>query len=69
MTEQDRTTPVPGPPREAAAAPRAEPQGSAAGGDGQPFADLDQRPVAEHVAVFDAEHARLQQQLSSIDQL
>lgn len=34
-----------------------------------PFADLEHRPVAEHVAVFETEHARLQQELSSIDQL
>ena len=34
-----------------------------------PFADLQHRPVAEHVAVFETEHARLQQELSSIDQL
>jgi hypothetical protein len=34
-----------------------------------PFAGLDQLPVADHVAVFDAEHSRLQRELSSIDQL
>ena len=33
------------------------------------FAGLDQRPVAEHVAVFEAEHARLQRELGTIDQL
>jgi hypothetical protein len=39
-------------------------------GDGSTlFADLDQRPVAEHVAVFEAEHARLQRELGTIDQL
>jgi hypothetical protein len=69
MTEQDRTAPVPGPPPGAAPQSPAEPQGSPAGEDQQRFADVDSRPVAEHVAVFDAEHARLQQQLSSIDQL
>ena len=37
--------------------------------DGRPFADLDRRPVAEHVAVFEAEHARLQRELGTIDQL
>ena len=37
--------------------------------DGTPFADLDRRPVAEHVAVFEAEHARLQRELGTIDQL
>ena len=37
--------------------------------DGTPFADLDRRPVAQHVAVFEAEHARLQRELGTIDQL
>ncbi len=31
--------------------------------------DLDQRPVAEHVDVFEAEHARLERELRTIDQL
>ncbi|WP_448608208.1 hypothetical protein [Geodermatophilus sp. URMC 60] len=38
-------------------------------GGGATFADLDRRPVAEHVAVFEAEHARLQRELGTIDQL
>jgi hypothetical protein len=41
-------------------------------GEQQPrarFADLPDRPVAEHVGVFEAEHTRLQQELSSIDEL
>jgi hypothetical protein len=57
MTEQHPETPVAGPP---------------AAGDGpsaEPFAELERRPVADHVAVFETEHARLQQELSSIDQL
>jgi hypothetical protein len=33
------------------------------------FADLARRPVTEHVAVFEAEHARLQRELGTIDQL
>ena len=33
------------------------------------FAELDERPVAEHVAVFEAEHGRLQRELGTIDQL
>jgi hypothetical protein len=33
------------------------------------FADLDQRPVSEHVAVFEEEHDRLQRELGTIDQL
>jgi hypothetical protein len=35
----------------------------------EPFAGLADRPVAEHVAAFEAEHARLQRELSTIDQL
>jgi hypothetical protein len=77
MTEQHRTAPVPGPapgrPAPAAEAPAVRPTEAApapvAEAAGQPFADLERRPVAEHVAVFEAEHARLQQELSSIDQL
>ncbi|CCH88612.1 protein of unknown function [Modestobacter italicus] len=33
------------------------------------FAGLAERPVAEHVAVFEAEHDRLQRELSTVDQL
>ncbi|MGY1662597.1 hypothetical protein ACI78Q_15370 [Geodermatophilus sp. SYSU D00705] len=36
---------------------------------GGAFADLAERPLAEHVAVFEAEHARLQRELATIDQL
>jgi hypothetical protein len=36
---------------------------------GQRFAGLADRPVADHVAVFEAEHDRLQRELSTIDQL
>jgi hypothetical protein len=36
---------------------------------GAGFAGLEQRPVAEHVAVFEAEHDRLQRELGTIDQL
>lgn len=62
MTEEHPTAPVPGPP--AAGQPRSDEPVA-----GEPFADLERRPVAEHVAVFESEHARLQQELSSIDQL
>lgn len=34
-----------------------------------PFAGLTERPVSEHVAVFEAEHDRLQRELATIDQL
>jgi hypothetical protein len=40
-----------------------------AGTDRSPFAGLAERPVAEHVAVYEAEHERLQRELSTIDQL
>ncbi|WP_460683460.1 hypothetical protein [Modestobacter lapidis] len=34
-----------------------------------PFAGLAGQPVAEHVAVYEAEHDRLRRELSTIDQL
>jgi len=34
-----------------------------------PFADLDERPVADHVALYETEHARLERELGTIDQL
>jgi hypothetical protein len=74
MTEPNR--PVPGPPRpgpDRGPAPvPADPAAQAVCGGtdgGAPFADLDRRPVTEHVAVFEAEHARLQRELGTIDQL
>jgi hypothetical protein len=84
MTEPNRPRPVPGPlrpgpwrgaaPVPAAAMPdEAQPDEAqpdeADTDDGRPFADLDRRPVAQHVAVFEAEHARLQRELGTIDQL
>jgi hypothetical protein len=71
MTEQSPSRPVPGPPRPVPGPgptetqPQPETGGRAAGR----FADLDERPVAEHVAVFEAEHSRLQRELGTIDQL
>ena len=71
MTEPAPQRPVPGPPRPApeadAAAPEAPPAGPEAGGER--FAGLAQRPVAEHVAVFEDEHGRLERELGTIDQL
>ena len=71
MTEPNPPRPAPGPPR-----PGPGPvdvtahQAADAGREGeQGFADLDERPVAEHVAVFEAEHSRLQRELGTIDQL
>ena len=50
------------------AVPAAPPAADGAGPD-DPYADLEQRPVSEHVAVFEAEHARLQRELGTIDQV
>ena len=79
MTEPSPPRPVPGPPR---AVPGPVPVGGGARpADGDPpaagdrptapgpYADLAGKPVAEHVAVFEAEHARLQRELSTIDQV
>jgi len=64
MTEPSPARPVPGPPR-----PGNGPGEDAGTDEDGRFADLGQRPVAEHVAVFEAEHARLQRELGTIDQL
>jgi hypothetical protein len=80
MTESSSARPVPGPPRSGSGHPQAAgavggsgssaPLGTDAGaGAEDPYADLDRRPVAEHVAVFEAEHSRLQRELGTIDQL
>ena len=83
MTEPSRPHPVPGPPRPGpggAAGPvpaqPVDPAGDTAPADGAAsdrtatrFADLAQRPVSEHVAVFEAEHDRLTRELGTIDQL
>jgi hypothetical protein len=57
MTEPSPARPVPGPPDDDVAVTEAR------------FIDLDDRPVSEHVAVFEAEHDRLQRELGTIDQL
>ena len=80
MTDPNRPRPVPGPPRPgpwggpapvpaATASPEPVPVEAPAADERAPFADLSLRPVAEHVAVFAAEHARLQRELGTIDQL
>ena len=71
MTDQSPSRPVPGPPRTVPGPGPADESPSpetATGGEAR-FADLDERPVAEHVAVFEAEHSRLQRELGTIDQL
>jgi hypothetical protein len=77
MTEQRSPRPVPGPPRPVPGPPpspahtsSAAPSSSADGdAEDDRFADLDEQPVADHVAVFEAEHSRLQRELGTIDQL
>ena len=80
MTAPDQPRPVPGPPRPVPGPPRpaVDPAAGPAPADAtrpvpQPpaerFAGLAERPVAEHVAVFEAEHDRLQRELSTVDQL
>jgi hypothetical protein len=66
MTEPSSARPLPGPlpPRPAGAGSPADEQPA-----GTAFEDLAQRPVSEHVAVFESEHARLQRELGTIDQL
>ena len=59
MAEPSPSRPVPGPP--ARPAPRAE--------AGARFAGLADRPVAEHVEVFEAEQDRLQAELGTIDRV
>ena len=66
MTEPSSARPIPGPPRPGPAATDG-PAGDRP--DETSFEDLAQRPVAEHVAVFETEHARLQRELGTIDQL
>ena len=76
MSQPDQPRPVPGPavPRPPAPVPGAVGQrpvavpGPASNGP-SPFAGLSERPVSEHVAVFDAELERLQRELATIDQL
>ena len=70
MTEPTPARPVPGPPTHDPAAHDSSARDSVGGADDAGrFEDLDQRPVAEHVAVFEAEHDRLQRELGTIDQL
>jgi hypothetical protein len=76
MTEPSPSRPVPGPPRPVPGpAPAAAPSETGQSPEARPasgesaFAHLDEQPVSEHVAVFEAEHSRLQRELGTIDQL
>ena len=67
-TPQDLTPVTPSP--DGSLAGDAPVGGSATGAGRAPVtALLEGRPVAEHVAVYEAEHERLQRQLATIDQL
>lgn len=76
MSEPSPARPVPGPPRpgprpgESAAVQRSPAQPAVEETPPEdPFADLAGRPIAEHVAVYETEHARLERELGTIDQL
>lgn len=72
MTEPSSARPLPGPPRPgpARASIAPAPDGAAEDRhDGTWLDDLEARPVVEHVAVFEEEHARLQRELGTIDRL
>jgi hypothetical protein len=66
MTEPSPSGPVPGPPRPV---PRPDDAAAAPESTAPARDDLAERPVAEHVAVFEAEHARLERELGTIDRL
>ena len=71
MTEPSAPRPVPGPGRPVPGPP-APATGRPADDDRsrpERFTDLDDRPVAEHVEVFEAEHDRLQSELGTIDRV
>jgi hypothetical protein len=76
MTHPSVQRPVPGPPRPGpsptpAPGPAVEDErrDAASGARAAQLPGLDGRPVAEHVAVFEAEHERLQRELGTIDPL
>ena len=71
MTEPSQERPVPGPLRPAPVvdAPPTAASADATDPAADRFADLEQRPVADHVAVFEDEHGRLRRELGTIDQL
>jgi hypothetical protein len=74
MTEPSPPRPVPGPLRPAAVpdsapSPAAPAEAAAPDPATDRFAELEQRPLAEHVAAYEAEHDRLQRELGTIDQL
>jgi hypothetical protein len=71
MTEPSAPRPVPGPGRPAPGPAEPPPPDHPVDetGAADRFADLEDRPVAEHVEVFEAEHDRLQSELGTIDRV
>jgi hypothetical protein len=85
VTDPGTPRPVPGPPRPVPGPAHPVPDPTVRSGPGpmtvaqvptgpdagspSPFEGLAERPVADHVAVYEAEHERLQRELSTIDQL
>ena len=78
MSEPSPARPIPGPPSPgpsprpsgpAEVEPAAQDAATGPAADTASFDELAGLPVAEHVAVFEAEHTRLQRELSTIDQL
>jgi hypothetical protein len=63
------TEPEPRPEREPSAPADSDVHTGPQPDDPNRFADLEERPVNEHVAAFEAEHDRLQRELGTIDQL
>lgn len=61
--------PVPGPPRAPAPLPGSDLPEVPPADPAAAYSRLADLPVAEHVAIFEAEHGRLRQQLSIIDRL
>ncbi len=67
MTEPSAPGPVPRPGRPLPGPDASPPDQTAAERDR--FAELADRPVAEHVEVFETEHDRLQSELGTIDRV
>jgi hypothetical protein len=69
MTEPSPPRPGPSRPGPGPGSATASPPPEAERAGQNPFDDLGELPVGEHVAVFEAEHSRLQRELGTIDQL
>jgi hypothetical protein len=69
MTEPSPARPIPGPPRPGPSTPPAVTEADPTAAERAPFEGLAELPVADHVAVFEEEHDRLQRELSTIDRL